>query len=58
MEQRKQSRLTENTLLLTKMSKLHMAMEPAPDINSSKSLDEIDLGLEGELEREFIMISL
>lgn len=57
-EHRKHSCLTENTLLLAKMSKSLMAMEPAPETCYGKSLDEIDLGLEGDSERDFIMMSL
>jgi len=41
-------RLTENTLQLAKMSKFLMAIECGTTVYKGKSLDEIDLGLEGE----------
>lgn len=41
-------RLTENTIQLAKMSKLLMAIECGTAVYKGKSLDEIDLELEGE----------
>lgn len=40
-------RLSENTLQLAKMSKLLMAIEQGADVYKGKSLDEIDLNIEG-----------
>lgn len=53
-ERREHSRLTENTLLLAKMSKSLMAMESDADTCSIKALNEIDLGLEGESDRSLM----
>ncbi len=41
-------RLTENTIQLAKMNKLLMAIECGTAVYKGKSLDEIDLELEGE----------
>ena len=41
-------RLTENTIQLAKMSKLLMAIECGTSVYKGKSLDEIDVELEGE----------
>lgn len=45
---RKYSCLKENALLLAKMSKGLMAMEPTSDVCNDNSHDEMNLGLEGE----------
>lgn len=41
-------RLSENTLQLSKMSKLLLATEQGASTYKGKSLDEIDLNLDGE----------